>query len=329
MILTADIGASKVKIATFDYKNYALKIKHVERYLTKDYSTFSALLQAFLAAHPSLQITAAAIGGAGIVAQNKITLTNLNWQITVAQVAADLNTNDVYLLNDVEAHGYGIAGIQSSELMTLQAGQPRPGNMAFIAVGSGLGESILAWNGKDHIPFSTEGGHTDFGPATPQEEALLAFLRLRYDSHVSWERVVSGKFGFRNLYDFLLNTGEIKITDPLLTKIQDRQEIGEILQKEANAGSTTALGILQWFSALLGAESGNLALKAIPTAGIYIGGGIVRRHAELLKNSDNFIAAFCNKGRMSHLLKDIPVHIVMDQNLAVRGLANYVVKQKY
>jgi glucokinase len=83
---------------------------------------------------------------------------------------------------------------------------------------------------------------------------------------------------------------------------------------------------MHWFASLFGAEAGNLALKAMAVEGVYLSGGIVRRNAELLTSTDNFILAFNAKGRMAHLLRDMPVYLVLDQNLAMRGLANYALK---
>lgn len=55
------------------------------------------------------------------------------------------------------------------------------GNMALIAPGTGLGEAGLYWDGIQHRPFASEGGHADFAPRNALEMELLE----RYD-HVSY-----------------------------------------------------------------------------------------------------------------------------------------------
>lgn len=326
MILTADIGASKVRIATYLKENGSLTLKHIERYLTCDHAGFLPILKLFLASHPCQSIKAVSIGAAGIVEQGTIKLTNLNWILAIDQIEEIINTKNIFLLNDVEAHGYGLSTLKSEDVITLQQGRPRPGNKAFIAVGTGLGESILFCSENEHIPCASEGGHADFAPRSVEEEQLLGFLRRRYNDHVSWERVVSGKFGFRNLFDFLIEVGQIQADDPLVKKLKNKSEIGKELQEASNAGHAIATKIMHWFVSLFGAEAGNLALKAMAVEGVYLSGGIVRRNTELLTSTDNFILSFNAKGRMAPLLRDIPVYLVLDQNLAMRGLANYALK---
>ena len=48
-----------------------------------------------------------------------------------------------------------------------------------------------------------------------------------------------------------------------------------------------------------------------------LAGGIVPKIIPLLKN---FMKTFCHKGKMQHLLKKIPVFVVMDENSAMKGL---------
>lgn len=323
MIVTADIGASKVKVASFERVGDGLELKEVERYLTKDYPDFLAVLNAFLASHPG-DVEAVSIGGAGVKEDDKLRFTNISWVLHQRALAQALGLPHVFILNDVEAHGYGLFILDPKDLVVIQPGEPRPGNKAFMAVGTGLGESIIFRAGDSYIPCATEGGHADFGPSEPH---LFEFLQKRYPDHVSWERVVSGRFGFRNLFDFLIESGEISANDSLVEKLQGKDQIGPDLQEAAQSGHPGAQRALHLFASLFGAEAGNLALKAMATEGIFIGGGVARRHAQYLTNSDAFVSAFNAKGRMKRLLSKIPVYLVMDRNLAVRGLAHYAVQQ--
>lgn len=326
MILTADIGASNVRVATYLAENGGLVLKHIERYLACDFADFLPILSLFLKAHPCETIDAVSIGAAGIAERGNIRLTNLNWTLSVDQIQKAVSTKNIFLINDAEAHGYGLSTLTSEDIITLQPGRPRPGNKALIAVGTGLGESILFRSGSEHIPSASEGGHCDFGPRNLEEEQLLNFLRIRYGEHVSWERVISGKFGFRNLFDFLNEQGQIQVDDPMIEKVKNKSEIGKEIQEASENGSAIATQILHWFASLLGAEAGNLALKAMASEGIYLGGGIVRRNADLLFSTNHFVSAFNAKGRMGPILRDMPVYLVLERNLAMRGLAHYAVK---
>jgi glucokinase len=71
-----------------------------------------------------------------------------------------------------------------------------------------------------------------------------------------------------------------------------------------------------------GAEAGNLALKVLSVGGFYIGGGIGPRILEKLKDG-TFIKAFTDKGRLSQLLINMPVKVILESRAAVLGAAAY------
>src|SRR5581483_4536660 len=79
---------------------------------------------------------------------------------------------------------------------------------------------------------------------------------------------------------------------------------------------------LDFFVGLYGAEAGNLALKAMATGGVYIGGGIAPRILPFLQDG-TFIGAFAGKGRFAGLLRTVPVHVMTDPDAALKGAAGY------
>ena len=74
------------------------------------------------------------------------------------------------------------------------------------------------------------------------------------------------------------------------------------------------------FTSTLGSESGNLALRSLATGGVYIGGGIAPKLLNRLK-SNTFLDAFRAKAPMGHILSDIPIHVMLSENLALLGAA--------
>jgi glucokinase len=80
------------------------------------------------------------------------------------------------------------------------------------------------------------------------------------------------------------------------------------------------LKTMEMFVSILGAETGNLALKVFATGGVYLGGGIPPRILPALK-SPQFLEAFKDKGRMSHLLEPIPLHVILNPKVALLGAA--------
>jgi glucokinase len=84
---------------------------------------------------------------------------------------------------------------------------------------------------------------------------------------------------------------------------------------------TICTDTLRMFVSILGAEAGNLALKVLPTGGLYIGGGIPMRILPLIK-SGGFMERFTSKGRLSRILTDIPVHVILNSRAALMGAAS-------
>jgi glucokinase len=65
-----------------------------------------------------------------------------------------------------------------------------------------------------------------------------------------------------------------------------------------------------------------MALKVLATGGVYLGGGIPPRILPAL-NQKIFMQAFLNKGRLSDLLKNVPVYAILNPRIALIGAAFY------
>jgi glucokinase len=195
----------------------------------------------------------------------------------------------------------------------------RPGNVAVIAAGTGLGEAMLYWDGSRHHPISSEGGHADFAPRTDLEVDLLRYLRDKYAGHVSYERVLSGA-GFFNVYCFLRDRGYYP----------EAPEVAERFEEENPNVVVTAVGLagadplcvrtLELFSTLYGAEAGNLALKCVALGGVYVGGGIAPKLLPALQNG-SFLRGFTDKGRFSKLMQTMEVRVSQNPRTPLFGAA--------
>jgi glucokinase len=227
----------------------------------------------------------------------------------------------VALLNDLEANAYGLAMLAPDDFVALNNGTTEAsGNMAIIAAGTGLGEAGLHWDGGQHHPFASEGGHASFAPSNAFQIELLSYL-LREFTHVSWERVVSGP-GLYNIYRFLRDTGRGE-EPPWLGEEIRRGDPAAVISQAALAGSSALCGqALDLFIALYGAEAGNLALKLMASGGVFVGGGIAPKIITKLRDS-TFIEAFVAKGRMQSLLQDIPVRVILNDKAALLGAARF------
>jgi glucokinase len=228
----------------------------------------------------------------------------------------------VFLINDLEANGYGIPELKAEQIFTLSAGDPSAaGSRALISAGTGLGEAFLVWNGKRHIPMASEGGHCDFAARNEDEIDLLRHLQKKMGGRVSYERVIAG-VGIKSVYDFLRD--ERKMEEPAwlrerLAVDDPNAVIGEL---GLSGESEICVKTLDMVVGAYGAEAGNLALKVLATGGVYVGGGIAPKILKKLEDG-TFMKAFTDKGRLSDLLVQTPVRVILESRAALIGAAAY------
>ena len=319
MILAGDVGGTKVHLALYDFINGKLEYSRDERFPAKDYSGLEEIVKEFLGA---FTVTAACFGVPGPVRDGRLRLTNLPWTLDSRELSVSLGINHVFLINDLEANGYGVAELAADQIYTLSEGDASQiGNRALIAAGTGLGEGLLIWNGHSHTPYPSEGGHTDFAPRNEDEIDLLRFLKQKYSGRISQERIVSGP-GLTNIYDFLREVRGIDEPVWLAERLAAEDPNAVITELALAAKSEICEKAMDMFVSAYGAEAGNLALKILSVGGLYVGGGIAPRILEKLKDG-TFMKAFADKGRLSQLLVNMPVRVILESRTALMGAAAY------
>jgi glucokinase len=256
------------------------------------------------------------------VRDGRLRLTNLPWTLDSRELSVSLGINHVFLINDLEANGYGVAELAADQIYTLSEGDASQiGNRALLAAGTGLGEGLLIWNGHSHTPYPSEGGHTDFAPRNEDEIDLLRFLKQKYNGRISYERVISG-MGLTNVYEFLREVRGLDEPAWLAERIASEDPNAVITELALAAKSEICEKTLDMFVSAYGSEAGNLALKLLSVGGVYIGGGIAPHILEKLKDG-TFMKAFTDKGRLSQLLINMPVRIILESRAALMGAAAY------
>ena len=320
MILAGDVGGTKVHLALYDFANGRLRYTREERFPAKEYSGLEEIVKEFIRAD---EVTAACFGVPGPVRHGRLRLTNLPWTLDCHELTVNLGIQHVFLINDLEANGYGIAELTPDQIHTLSEGDTgQIGNRALIAAGTGLGEGLLIWNGHMHIPYPSEGGHADYSPRNEDEIDLLRFLKQKYHGRISWERVVSG-MGMTNIYEFLRDVRGMEVPSWLAEEIASVEDPNRVITEAGLAAKAEICErTLDMLVSAYGAEAGNLALKVMSVSGLYLGGGIAPRLLEKLKDG-TFLRAFQDKGRLSQLLINIPVRVILESRAAVLGAAAY------
>lgn len=250
----------------------------------------------------------------------KVKFTNLSWHIDSDEVSRHVGGAAVSILNDLESTAFGLAALKNEEVSVLIKGaNETPGNIAILAAGTGLGEAGLFFDGRSYHPFATEGGHSDFAPRSARDIAVLNFLLKRYE-HVSWERLLSGN-GIYTIWQYLTEVEEKKAPEWLLQQM-DNTDPAPVISKAALEGKCpVCLEAIELFNRYLATEAVNLILKLKATGGLYLAGGIAPKLLALLKN-ETWKDVFSKSGRMSQLLKEVTVYVVLNEKAPLLG-ANY------
>jgi len=323
MLLAGDIGGTKTRLGVFSReRGFRSPLVEVD-FVSARYPDFTTMIKEFLG-RIDFAVRDACFGVAGPVMHGVAKVTNLPWVLDEKRLERDLRLSSIKLLNDLEALACAVPLLEASDLHTLNKGRPVPGgNIAILAPGTGLGEAFLTWDGKRYVSHASEGGHADFAPNTPLERELLRYLQGRFD-HVSYEKVCSGA-GMPNIYRFLRDRKHFEEPPWLSAKITREEDFTPVIVSNAlDSRNQTDLCVktLDLFVSVLGAEAGNMALRVLAANGVYIGGGIPRRIVRFLEN-DRFMRSFRRKGRMSNLVAQIPVYVILNPDVALMGAAWY------
>jgi glucokinase len=327
MILAGDVGGTKVHLALYNFEGGRLEAVRDHRFPAHEFRTLDEVVDKFLTGDPENdgkrgEIAAACFGCPGPVRNGRLKLTNLPWTLDERDLQRSLSIEHIFLINDLEANGYGIPELRPESVFTLHEGDPAAvGHRGLIAAGTGLGQALLIWDGEAHRPIPSEGGHCDFAARNDREVALLQYLQCTLNGRVSWERVVSG-LGIKNIYAFLRDVE--KIEEPAwLRERMAAEDPNAVIGKCAEDGSSPlCFETMKIFASAYGAEAGNIALKVLALGGMYLGGGIAPKMLKTLGDG-GFEQAFLDKGRMSGLLQSIPVRVILDDSCALLGAAAF------
>jgi glucokinase len=222
----------------------------------------------------------------------------------------------VVLLNDLEAMAYSLEVLTPDEQMVLQAGAPQPdGHAALVAAGTGLGEAALHRVDGRLVPAPSEAGHADFAARSDREWELAQML-TRLHGRATVEHVLSGP-GLVNLHGFTHGGGGC----PAVDGVARHDQPAAITTAAIEGRCARCVEALAMFISVYGAEAGNLALRALATAGVYVGGGIVRHILPAIQRDDTFMRAFLAKAPMDALVQRIPVKLILNADTGILGAA--------
>jgi glucokinase len=326
-ILAGDIGGTSTRLRGIEIgRDRSLVIKLDRIYDSQAYPNLVPIVREFMTEWGH-KPRSACLAIAGAVIDGKSDLPNLGWHLSAANLQEELEIGKIELINDFSAIGYGIPALPPTDFHQLQVGKLKPlAPIATIGAGTGLGEGFAIHDGKSYLVMPTEGGHADFAPQTIREFDLIRYMcRQQNIDRVSCDRAISGR-GIIAIYQFLRDTN-FAVESPALAQIVRDWErdintdpAAAISQQAIDRTDKLSIETMDMFLGIYGAEAGNLALKILPYGGLYIAGGIAAKNLPLF-DAGTFMRGFTNKGRVSDILTQIPVSIILNPLVGLIGAA--------
>jgi glucokinase len=321
MILAGDLGGTKCTLILFDINRDRLRPIYRLTAKTAGFRDIESFFDNFREhakreGHLLNALSGAGFGVAGAIVNDEVLCNNLPWTITRNRLAQALKITPArtMLLNDVESAASSLEHLEKEDLLELNPGaQQLHAPKVYVAAGTGLGESILFWNGNRYQVSACEAGLTDFAPGTDREIVVLQALRQRMPL-VCTEEIVSGR-GFRAIHQAIFpEVHHAFFDDPAI------DAAAKITQQAFAKSCAACEETLHMWTEAYGSEAGNMALRALPFGGVYVGGGIALKILAKLKDG-TFVRAFCNKTKLADELARIPIFVVLNQDAPVLGAA--------
>jgi len=319
--LVADIGATNSRLAIISKKSQII-LKRV--YSTKQYA-IDEMIKLFLNENEirTLRISDVCIAIAGPInsARTESELTNGKIRLEVNALKEQFKFRKILLLNDLEAAGFGISGIQENQFIELSGlSRNRTRSIAVLSPGTGLGACIV--RSDIMLPYASEAGHIDVVLTLDNsvESGLYKFLRKR-KKILEYESIVSGE-GLVTLYDYL-NTRKIKHNPKIYSMIKKASLLDKpklITKYALEDRDFLCLAAVELFVKFYARAARSLALTSLCSE-LFLAGNISITLIPILK--DMFIEEFAYHDRKNirAILEDVSVAVITDKDIVLLGAA--------
>jgi glucokinase len=295
--LVADIGGTHTRFALCASVSTIEKIRVLN---SADFDNLEHAIAYYLQRVGKPPVRNAVIGIANPVVGDHIKMTNGPWEFSIEQTRQNLGLDSLRVINDFTALAMSLPHLPAAELEQIGGHVGATGTpLALLGPGTGLGVSALIPTPEGvWTPLAGEGGHVGFAPSDELEGELWRLARQQY-GHASLERLLSGP-GLQFIYRSVC----------ALNDVQPQNYAPEQISGNAiNGPCPQCRQALDAFCAILGTAASDLALMLGARGGVYIGGGIVSRLVDYVRQSA-FRSRFEAKGRFAEYLAAIPVFVV-------------------
>jgi glucokinase len=221
---------------------------------------------------------------------------------------------------------------------------PREGLALVVGAGTGLGVGFLLKQ-KDGrcVAFPSEGGHSELSCWDDLSYAYHRWLSEKLSYAPGAELAASGQ-GISSIFSFLgssrfdpgmaepyalpfpIGSGKDPSIDEAILKLPDEVKPAKIAK--AIDKSSRCYLTMELFTRFYAAKVSDLASVFLPSAGIYLAGGISSKNEAFLLENHRFMRGFERNysPHMRNYLAELPVMLVRDYSISLLGAANAAVQ---
>ena len=294
-LLVIDIGGTNIRYLEI-FKGKKTKIKKEKITST---SSFHNLLKEIISSCLN-PVDNLIISAAGPKTNNLIKMTNQKFKIDSQVVKKKFNLKNCFLLNDLEAAGYFLHKISSSNKKIIKKGRKTNSNKVLITPGTGLGLAFVIDN-KTVIPSEIGNSKT------------LIFQILTKNKKLNY-------LNFSKIEDFLSGPGLSKIYRSFY---KNDISSSEVISRGMN-NNPKALRVIKFFLETLAKFLAEISLTYVPGNGIFLSGSLMRSLKNFIDNN-KFEDIFLEQVNKTHrkLLKSIEINFIDKEHLSILGCIEY------
>lgn len=305
LALVGDIGGTNSRFGLVEPGSTRVSAIAVQK--NDNFTSLEGSIAAYLAGQGVSALAAAAVAVAGPIEGETVALTNRDWRFTRDTLRSAARARQFRLLNDFEALALSLPHLDATDLVQIGGETPeKPGVKIVLGPGTGLGMATLAplpeggW-----MALPGEVGHITLPVATREEFDWRERMTKPGVPFESEDAITGG--GLLRMYRAVA-------AQPVLATPE------EVLQAALAGTDEAAQRTLDQFITWLARIAGDAAMTMQAKGGVYLAGGIAPSIAGRLK-AGSFREVFQEKGRLAHVMRPIPVYVIMDRFPAFKGCA--------
>ncbi|HRW83764.1 MAG: glucokinase [Methanothrix sp.] len=323
-VLGGDVGGTNTNIAVAGEKDGEATLIYSAHFESRKLASLVPAIRVALEygrENYGIEVDRGVVGVAGAVTDcSRIKPTNLSWVVDAEEIKRELGLKEFRIVNDFQLIGWGIASLKEEDLFEAKEGEPGFGETrGVIGAGTGLGKSILLFDGKRYVPIPSEGGHADFPIHNRFDLELADHIRAERKTPASYEDLLSGR-GIERIYDFLRERrGRTEKT----IEIEEAEDKAAAISKYKGT-DPLCQETFRIYARCYGRCAKNFVLEALATGGLYIAGGIAAKNKEIFVSPD-FQAEFLNAEKQRRILEKTPVRVITNYDVSIIGACNAAV----